>query len=84
MCKYVGIVVYEGIIEGVRTFDFAKEAEEWITQRRQDYGMEETSDSLIWDTGQQVPPETPAIDKTAELRISRRKGRIKARKRSVL
>jgi hypothetical protein len=51
MCRYVGIVVYKGIIEGVRTFDFAKEAEEWITQRRQDYGMEETSDSLIWDTG---------------------------------
>jgi hypothetical protein len=49
MCRYVGIVVREGIIEDVRIFDFATVAEAWITQRRQNYGMKETSDSLIWD-----------------------------------
>jgi len=59
MCRYVGIVVYQGLVEDVLTFESEKEARTWVTQRRYVYGAEETSDSLTWDTRQQLPVRFP-------------------------
>lgn len=55
MCRFVGIVVYQGLVEDVLTFESEIEAETWVMERRREYGTEETSDSLTWDTKQQLP-----------------------------
>jgi hypothetical protein len=55
MCRYVGILLYEGLIEEVLTFDSARDADAWVVQRREEFGMDETLDSLTWDTAQQLP-----------------------------
>ena len=55
MCRYVGILLYEGLVEEVLTFDSATVAVAWVVQRRQEFGLEETLDSLTWDTAQQLP-----------------------------
>jgi hypothetical protein len=55
MCRYVGILLYEGLIEEVLTFDCATDAAAWLVQRRQKFDLDETLDSLTWDTARQLP-----------------------------
>lgn len=52
MGRYVGIVMYKGLIEDFMTFDTIAAAVAWVAERRGEYGIEETSDSGVWDTGQ--------------------------------
>ncbi len=54
MCRYVGVVVYQGLIEDVSTFDSAAEAVAWVAKLRQIYGWDDTQDSLTWDAEHQV------------------------------
>jgi hypothetical protein len=55
MGRYVGIVLYQGLIEDVMAFDKETAAREWVARRRLDFGLEETSDSIIWDTEFRLP-----------------------------
>ena len=57
MCRYVSVVVYQGLIEDVSTFESVADATAWVAVLRQVYGWEETSDSLTWDTEHQLPIE---------------------------
>jgi len=58
MCRYVGIVLYEGLVEEVSTFDSASDAVAWVIHRRQACGMEETAGSLTWATAEKLPVKT--------------------------
>jgi len=55
MCRYVGIVVYQGLVEDVSIFKKAKKAQAWVMTLRQLYGWDDTSDSMIWDVVDQQP-----------------------------
>lgn len=49
MCEFIAILVYEGLIEDVKTFDDKIEAITWITTNANECGVERCSDSVIWD-----------------------------------
>jgi hypothetical protein len=55
MCRYVGIAVYQGLVEEVLIFERETDATAWIAGRRREFGMEETLGSLTWDTKKQLP-----------------------------
>jgi len=55
MCRYVAVLLYEGLVEEVLTFDSATDAVAWVVRRRQELGLEKTLDSLTWDTARQLP-----------------------------
>jgi len=55
MCRYVGIVLYDGLVEEALTFENQTKAISWVTRRRSVYGTEETSGSLAWDAERQLP-----------------------------
>ena len=55
MCRFVAVVVYQGLIEDVSTFESEAEATAWVNELRQVYGWEDTLDSLTWDTTHQLP-----------------------------
>jgi hypothetical protein len=55
MCRYVGIVVYQDLIQDVSTFESESDANAWVAVMRGVYGWEETSGSLTWDTARQFP-----------------------------
>jgi hypothetical protein len=57
MCRYVAVVVYQGLIEDASIFDTAEEANAWISTLRQLYGWEDTQDSVTWDVTNQEPAE---------------------------
>jgi hypothetical protein len=55
MCRHVGIIVYQGLIEEVMAFENETAATEWIAGRRLEYGIEKTLDSVVWDVRLQLP-----------------------------
>ena len=59
MCRYVGIVMYQGLVREVLTFDGDLDASSWVAGRRWGLGVEETMDSLVWDTKNQHPIRFP-------------------------
>jgi len=61
MCRYVGVVVYQGLIEDVSTFKSLAEAAAWVTILRQIYGWEDTQDSLTWDTEHQISVDPQSV-----------------------
>lgn len=50
MCKFVAILVYQGIIEQVEVFDRKKDAAGWLSHLAEESGAEHCADSIIWDT----------------------------------
>lgn len=50
MCRYVAILVYQGIIENVDVFESKKDAGAWLSRLAEEYGAENCADSTIWDT----------------------------------
>jgi hypothetical protein len=61
MCRYVAIVVYQGLVEDVSTFESEADATAWVIELRQVYGWEDTSDSLAWDTTHQLPVQAKDV-----------------------
>ena len=57
MCEYVAILVYEGLIEGVNTFDNKDEAVAWISKQAEECGADRCADSVIWDVEKKMPIE---------------------------
>lgn len=55
MCRYVGVVIFKGQVEEVQTFMNEGHAMAYVNERRREYGMEDSSDSLTWDTKLQLP-----------------------------
>lgn len=55
MCEYVAILVYEGLIENVNTFDDKGEAVAWIGKQVEECGVERCADSIIWDMKEKAP-----------------------------
>lgn len=55
MCRYVAILVYQGLIEDVSVFDKKEEAAHWLSSNVEEYGADECADSIIWDTSQKAP-----------------------------
>ena len=55
MCEYVAILVYEGLIEDVNTFDNKDEAVAWISNQTEECGADRCADSIIWDNQQKTP-----------------------------
>jgi len=55
MCRYVAIVVFQGLIENVGVFEQKEEATEWIGRLAEEYGPCNCSDSIIWDTLDKLP-----------------------------
>jgi hypothetical protein len=53
MCEFVGIIVYQGLVEEVQVFNKREEAVEWIAGKTNEYGIENTIDSLLWDVKEQ-------------------------------
>lgn len=50
MCKYVAILVYQGLIEDVNVFDEKEGATRWLSERAGESGIDCCGDSMIWDT----------------------------------
>ncbi len=50
MCRYVGILVFQGLIENVEVFDQKEEAVNWIGEQVKEYNVADFTDSLVWDT----------------------------------
>lgn len=55
MHRYVGIVVYDGLIEEIQTFEEPERATAYVSERRHEYGKDRTQDSLVWDIEAQLP-----------------------------
>jgi hypothetical protein len=55
MCKYVAILVYQGLIEDVGVFDDKGEAAGWLSRHAEEYGQDNCADSILWDTLQKAP-----------------------------
>jgi len=55
MCKYVAILVYEGLIEDVSVFDNKEAAAGWLGTHAEEYGVDNCADSVIWDTTKRTP-----------------------------
>lgn len=55
MCKYVAILVYQGLIEDVGVFDAKEEAARWLSDNAEEYGADNCADSIIWDARQKSP-----------------------------
>jgi len=53
VCKFVGIVVYQGLVEDVRVFNEKSSAIKWIAIKANEYGVEDSLDSLVWDVEKQ-------------------------------
>ncbi len=49
MCSFVGIIVFQGVVEDVHVFDSKTKAIGWIAEKTNEYGIENCSDSLLWD-----------------------------------
>ena len=47
MCRYVGIVMYKGLVEEVATFEDVKLTTAYVIEGRSKYGIEEISESLV-------------------------------------
>jgi hypothetical protein len=58
MCRFVGIVIYQGLVEEVQIFETEATASMWLAQRRGEYEDEDTLDSLVWDVDLQLPSRT--------------------------
>ncbi len=67
--RYVAIVIYQGLIEDVSTFDSVSDATAWVATLRQVYGWEDTADSLTWDTRHQTPVTTQALQEHGKLTV---------------
>jgi hypothetical protein len=50
MCRYVGILVYQGLIEDVDVFNDKRKAGAWVSKLAEEYGPDNCADSIIWDT----------------------------------
>jgi len=55
MCKYVAILVYQGLIEDVGLFDKKEEAMRWLSGLVDEYSADNCADSIIWDTFSRSP-----------------------------
>ncbi len=55
MCKYVAILVFQGLIEHVSVFDKKEEAAGWLSGNVEEYGADNCADSIIWDTTKNAP-----------------------------
>ncbi len=55
MGRFVGVVVYQGLIEDIMVFESATAARAWVDKRRADLGVDETSASTVWDAELRVP-----------------------------
>jgi hypothetical protein len=54
MCKYVAILVYQGLIEDVRVFDNKEAAACWLSGCAEECGADNCTDSIIWDMEQRT------------------------------
>jgi len=52
LCRYVAILVYQGLVENVDVFNDKREAGGWLSKFAQEYGLEDCADSIIWDTAE--------------------------------
>jgi hypothetical protein len=57
MCRYVGILVFQGVIENVNVFDQKVKAVAWVGKLVEEYGAGNCADSIIWDTLEEIPIE---------------------------
>lgn len=57
MCRYVAILVYQGIVENVNTSDDKAKAVAWIDKLVGEYGADNCADSIIWDTQEETSIE---------------------------
>lgn len=55
MCRYVAILVYQGIIENVDGFESEKDAGGWLSRLAEEYGADNCAGSIIWDTKERAP-----------------------------
>ena len=57
MCRYVAILVYQGIIENVNISNDKDKLVAWIGKLVEEYGADNSADSIIWDTHEETPIE---------------------------
>jgi hypothetical protein len=57
MCRYVAILVYQGLIENVCVYDSKNKAIEWIGKLASEYGEGDCVGSVVWDTGKNEETE---------------------------
>jgi hypothetical protein len=52
MCKYVAILIYQGLVESVDVFNDKRKAGAWVSKLADEYGPENCADSIIWDVAE--------------------------------
>lgn len=55
MCRFVAILVYQGLIEEVGVFDEKEDAAGWLSVLAERFGADDCADSIIWDTNRKTP-----------------------------
>ena len=50
MCRYVAILVYQGLVENVGVYDSRSMAIEWIGKLASKCGEGDCAGSIVWDT----------------------------------
>ena len=65
MCKYVAILVYQGLIEDVSSFDKKEEATKWLSGLVDEYNADNCADSIIWDTNEKAPIDLAFAKRTS-------------------
>jgi hypothetical protein len=55
MNRYVGVILYKGLVGEIRVFDAKVGAIDYLMERRRLFGLEDTSGSLVWDVIDQLP-----------------------------
>jgi hypothetical protein len=57
MCRYIGILIFKGLVENVNVFDRREQATAWVGNLVSEYGPDNCADSLIWDMHEEAPIE---------------------------
>ena len=55
MCKYIGIILYDGLVEEVMAFENEMDATSWVFGQKGKYGTERTLGSVAWEVERQLP-----------------------------
>jgi len=55
MCRFVAILIFQGVIEDLSLFNKKEQAAEWLSKQIQEYDENDFADSMIWDIENHAP-----------------------------